>query len=134
MDEIDFTLDGKRYRLTRDVVIGAMRSQIPGRIQTYAVDIDGIRFPVKQVLAQALRIPVTSFVSTRAQDLLTKLEFGVINVREGSTPAATASRLDRDSRFVALRLAVDLLARREDSAADDALAVATKFARWLEAR
>jgi hypothetical protein len=130
MDEIDFTLDGNRYRLTRDMVIASMRSQIPGRVQTYAVDIDGVRFPVKQVLAQALRIPVTSFVSTRAQDLLTKLDFDVLNVEGG---AESAVRPDRDSRSLALQLAVEFHARRGDSAVNEVLAVATQFARWLEA-
>ena len=130
MDEIDFTLDGNRYRLTRDMVIASMRSQIPGRVQTYAVDIDGVRFPVKQVLAQALRIPVTSFVSTRAQDLLAKLSFNVVNVEGG---AVTPVRPDRDSRSLALQLAVEFHARRGASAVDEVLAVATRFAGWLEA-
>ena len=82
VDSIDFTLDGTRYTLTRDMVIKGMRRQKPGRIQTWAVDIEGVTFPVKQVLAQALGIPASSFISTRAQDLLSKLGFSVTNTED----------------------------------------------------
>ena len=53
MDETEFTMNGQAHRLTRAAVLKAMRGQIPGRIQTYAVDVEGVRFPVKQVLAQS---------------------------------------------------------------------------------
>ena len=130
MDEIDFTLDGERYRLSREAVIRAMRKQIPGRIQTYAVDIEGVRFPVKQVLAQALQIPVTRFVSTRAQDLLTKLDFEVLNVEEtGARPDAPASQAERP---LALMLAVEFLKARSDARPTDVVAAASAFASWLQ--
>ncbi len=128
MDEIDFTLDGTRFQLTREAVIRAMRRQIPGRIQTHAVEVEGVRFPVKQVLAQALQIPVTRFVSTRAQDLLTKLDFKVINVEE--TPPTTPTS-PQWGRSLALQLAVEFYATRTEAVADDVLNVATSFAHWL---
>jgi hypothetical protein len=130
MDDIDFTLDGKRYRLTRDAVIRSMRRQIPGRIQTYAVDIDGVRFPVKQVLAQALQIPVTTFVSTRAQDLLAKLEFEVTNV-EADRAATDGRAAGAETRELALELAVELYSGRSTGSIDDVLSAAARFEAWL---
>jgi hypothetical protein len=131
MDEIDFTLAGKRYRLTRDMVIKSMRKQIPGRIQTYAVDIDGVQFPVKQVLAQALQIRNAEFVSTRAQDLLAKLDFVVVNVEEGRV-ATPWDPVTGDQRELALELAVELFARRLNGSLDDVIAAAGRFEDWLD--
>jgi hypothetical protein len=128
MDEIDFTLDGTRHRLTRDAVIKSMRRQVPGRIQTYAVEIDGVTYPVKQVLAQALQVPLTSFVSTRAQDLLTKLGFAVMNVEDRVGASAPEGAEERAA--LALSLAVDFFSGREGTV-PDVLAAAGQFAAWL---
>jgi hypothetical protein len=130
MDEIDFTLDGTRYRLTRDAVIKSMRKQIPGRIQTYVVDVEGIRFPVKQVLAQALQVPVTSFVSTRAQDLLGKLGFNVVNLEDAPEGEAVAGEPEA-TRELALQLAIQFHADRPTATAADVLEAATAFHTFL---
>lgn len=132
MDEIDFTLDGTRYTLTREAVIKSMRHQTAGRIQTWAVDIEGITFPVKQVLAQALGIPAASFISTRAQDLLSKLGFEVINVEADSGPVGECAGGD-SSRLDALRLAVELLSARSEASVAQVLEAATSFQSWLNA-
>lgn len=129
MEEFEFTHDGKPYRVSRDLVIRSMRKQTPGRIQTYAADIEGVRFPVKQVLAQTLGLPLTSFVSTRAQAILKKLGFEVINVelKDGEgVPAATGSDRER-----ALSLALQLHAGRPDMLAVAVLATADAFLEWL---
>lgn len=132
MDEIDFTLDGKRYQLSRDTVIRSMQKQVPGRIQTYAVDIDGVRFPVKQVLAQSLQIPVTTFVSTRAQDLLAKLDFEVVNVEEEERVAAEGGLAGGEARALALELAVEFYSGRPGGSVDDVLSAAARFEGWLD--
>jgi hypothetical protein len=128
MDETEFTMNGQPHRLTRAAVLKAMRGQIPGRIQTYAVDVEGVRFPVKQVLAQSLRVPVTSFVSTRAQDILTKLGFEVINVED--QPDDLESLSDVDLRMVALEQSVSLHTGTT-SDVDLVLATAARFEAWL---
>ena len=127
MDSIDFTLDGTRYTLTRDMVIKGMRRQKPGRIQTWAVDIEGVTFPVKQVLAQALGIPASSFISTRAQDLLSKLGFSVTNTEDDGNAMSehAVSRLD------ALRLAVDFLNARSEATVPEVIEAAASFHRWI---
>ena len=134
MDEIDFTLNGARYQLTRDQVIRAMRRQMPGRIHTYSVEIEGVRFPVKQVLAQALGIPVTEFISTRAQDLLEKLDFDVVGHESGSPQVGKMHvRPSTAARRKALILAVAM--HTGDAAPDlgSVLATAQAFADWLTA-
>lgn len=128
MDEIDFTMNGEQHRLTRAAVIKAMRNQIPGRIQTYAVDIEGVRFPVKQVLAQSLRVPVTSFVSTRAQDLLTKLDFEVVTLEDKAR--APEPLTDDDLRMIALDSAVNFYSGRTADV-DTLLHTATRLEVWL---
>jgi hypothetical protein len=130
MDEVDFTLDGTRYRLSRDAVIRTMARQTPGRIHTYAVDIDGITFPVKQVLAQSLGIPAASFISTRAQDILGKLGFEVVNVEEDRVPL-NAKAANMDLHGLALELAVSFESARATSDAGDVLSTAERFEQWL---
>lgn len=128
MDEIDFTMNGEPHRLTRSTVVRTMRNQVPGRIQTYAVDIEGTRFPVKQVLAQSLRVPVTSFVSTRAQDLLTKLDFAVVNVEEDLD--ALAPLTHADVRVIALESAVNFHIGGQVGI-EELLTTATRIEAWL---
>lgn len=130
MERIEFTLNGERRTLTRSQVIKAMKSQTPGRIQTYVVDIEGVDFPVKQVLAQSLQVPVTSFVSTRAQDLLAKLGFEVTNLELEDLPDLEDELLAGSVRQLALDLAVQLHARRPS---DDTqiLKTAVRFEEWL---
>lgn len=128
MDEIDFTMNGEQHQLSRATVIKAMRNQIPGRIQTYAVDIEGVRFPVKQVLAQSLRVSVTSFVSTRAQDLLTKLAFKVVNVEDEA--GARDPLTDADLRIIALESALNFHSGRAADV-DSLLDTATRLRAWL---
>lgn len=47
MDEVEFVHQGKRMRLSRQQVIDAMRDQVPEPIREWAVEIEGVRFPVK---------------------------------------------------------------------------------------
>ena len=131
MDEIDFTLDGTRYHLTRDAVIRAMRKQYPGRLQTWAVDVEGVRFPVKQVLAQALQIPTTAFISTRAQDLLRKLDFEVVNLEDDGTPP-DGTEHDPTSKRAALELAIQYAAGRDMLDEDDIVRIARRFEELLK--
>jgi hypothetical protein len=118
--------------LTRQTVFKAMRKQIPGRIQTYAVDIGGTLYPIKQVRAQALQVPVSSFISTRARDLLTKLGFDVIDVELDGLPGEPP--FGDDLRPLALEFAVTLHANRATSETSEVLATARAFEQYLSAR
>jgi len=139
MEANEFTLNGKRYRLTRDQVIAAMRNQIPGRIQVHGVDIEGRYFPVKQVLAQALQVPRSEFISTRAVELLRKVGLRVVDTdmngqiepaRELGSSSATSGELR--VRKAALELAVLHLSSSDGPVDSKAvLDLAERFQSWL---
>jgi hypothetical protein len=133
VDSIDFTLNGVRHTLTRESVIRAMKRQTPGRIQTYAVEVDGIWYPVKQALAQALGVPVRDFISTRAQELLAKLDFRVVNVEEEDADVAAPNVPPRPMthREDALQLAVQLFAGRPDADIAKTLEAAAAFVEFM---
>jgi len=126
-DEIDFTFNGQTRRLSRDQVISAMRGQTPGLIQTYAVVIEGRQFPVKQVLASAMQVPRSDFISTRARDLLGRLDFDVVNLEEGSS----SQRGGRSLREAALMASVRFHAGGT-TGVDQVLEDAMRFTTWLD--
>ncbi|RIJ60189.1 AAA family ATPase [Clavibacter phaseoli] len=89
---MEFTIKGEQYDLTRTGVESVLATVEPGTVDTYSVESDGRRFPVKQVLAVATGLPTRDFDSTRAQRVLRSLGFDVL----GGTHAATGpSRLAR---------------------------------------
>ena len=129
MDAVRITLDGKSYEITREQVILAMHDKEPGTIRTYAVEVEGRRFPVKQVLAEALDISPTAFISTRAQTTLNRLGFRVWDVTREVAPGPVSG--DRERRERALALAVELVGSGNARDAGKVLAVADEFDRWL---
>ncbi|MBM7388017.1 5-methylcytosine-specific restriction protein B [Clavibacter michiganensis] len=82
---MEFTINGERYDLTRPGVESVLATLEPGLVHTYSVEVDGRRFPVKQVLAEVTGLSVTDFVSTRARGVLRSLGFDVF----GGTSAVT---------------------------------------------
>ena len=48
-DAISFVLNGERRHLTRQEVIDRLRPERPEPVQTWAVEIEGRLFPVKQL-------------------------------------------------------------------------------------
>jgi len=83
---ISFTLAGQPFELSDDDVRARLASHYPGQINRYWVDIDGVRWPVKQVVACATGLSRSEFQSQSARRLLAKLGFSV-----GSASASTAS-------------------------------------------
>ncbi|MGD8202440.1 DUF6000 family protein [Ornithinimicrobium sp. W1679] len=99
---ISFMLAGQQFKLSdTDVRTGVAKSR-PDQIYQYWVDIDGTRWPVKQVLALATGLANSEFQSQSAQRLLAKLGFtigkgnDVVAVPAGtarsSSPATTPSK------------------------------------------
>jgi len=142
MDEIEFTVSGQRIRLTRQQVVEGLTDQVPEPIRTWAVEIEGRRFPVKQVMAVATGLKRTDFTSHRARDVLGRLRFHVANVGGRAT---TSDLVDLDSRdggvprgaghlnirLAILQLAVQHVGRRPDAAIPDVLEAAETFEAWL---
>ena len=142
MDEVEFTHNGERYRLSRTRVIQSMEGVPPSPISVHAVDVDGTWFPVKQVFSQALQIPRSSFISTRAQELLKKLGFRLWDTDlDGPMPAHLKAPAPKSIlpptpvRMTALSLAVNFAAAHPGEFTQDSLiALAERLEAWLNAR
>jgi 5-methylcytosine-specific restriction protein B len=89
---MEFTINGERHDLTRAGVESVLATLEPGTVHTYSVEVEGRRFPVKQVLAEATGLAVTDFVSTRARGVLRSLGFDVLG---GTSAAMEPNRLAR---------------------------------------
>lgn len=74
---ITFTLDGERRELSRETVIESLEGRVPGNVLTYWVDVEGVRWPVKQVLSVALGIDTKKFQSWDARRRLEALGFEI---------------------------------------------------------
>lgn len=74
---ITFTLDGERRELSRQTVIGSLEGRVPGNVLTYWVDIEGVHWPVKQVLSIALGLDTKQFQSWDARRRLEALGFEI---------------------------------------------------------
>ena len=142
MDEIEFLHHGMRMRLTRQQVIDAMRDQVPEPIREWAVEIEGVRFPVKQVRARATGEPRRDFNSHQARDVLRRLGFRDrvrADAPPPNLPPPTAAGADgmpepRDRtrlREVALNAAVAVAQAQAAREAADVLALAEAFETWL---
>jgi hypothetical protein len=146
VDEIEFQLNSRRFHLTRQEVIERMREQKPDPIQTWAVAIEGMAYPVKQVLATVTGENRASFISHRARDILLRLDFPVVDVqRTGSQPiassgtgygstATTTTHQGEDrtprTRLAILGLTIQLLAGRPQVEVADVLATAEALESW----
>ncbi len=73
---VSMTIRGRYHEISREQVIRASNSASPGSIKRYYVEIDGKKFPPKQLirLATGTRNP---FDSANARSALTRLGFHV---------------------------------------------------------
>lgn len=78
--EIEFTVSGRRVRLSREGVLSRLRGVVPGAIQAHVVEIEGRTFPVKQVLATATGLDPLDFNTNQARRVLRALGFTVERV------------------------------------------------------
>ncbi|WP_220388116.1 DUF6884 domain-containing protein [Ornithinimicrobium cerasi] len=74
---ISFTLAGRQFELSDADVRTRVANHHPDQIYQYWVDVDGTRWPVKQVLALATGLANSEFQSQSAQRLLSKLGFTI---------------------------------------------------------
>src|SRR5690349_15194401 len=80
-----FTLDGQSFELTPELVRRSLVGQDPEDIREYWVEIDGVRWPVKQVIALATGAKRTRFQSQDSRRWLRNLGFAI-----GPEASATA--------------------------------------------
>jgi hypothetical protein len=82
---MDFIFDGQHHSLTKRQVDARMHGVEPDRIYQYSVEVNGVRYPVKQVFRVATGL---KYVNTdRARDILRRLGFFSVGA-----PSATASQ------------------------------------------
>jgi hypothetical protein len=93
---MEFTLDGERFELTPELVRARLSDQVPEDIREYWVDINGVRWPVKQVISLATGVTNRRrFQSQDSRRWLQNLGFaigqGSSGVTGASAPRSTAA-------------------------------------------
>jgi hypothetical protein len=69
------------YSISRNDVVAAAREEVPRRLNSYYVEVEGRRFPPKQLLRAATK-STADFVSATAVSALQKLGFEVVRVED----------------------------------------------------
>ncbi|MET9317248.1 hypothetical protein ABZX12_35980 [Kribbella sp. NPDC003505] len=90
---IRFTLNGRRYELSRAQVEARLADAAPEAIHKHAVRVKNIWFPAVQAFEAAVGVPRSEFISHTARRHLAALGFelrGVIEPRGSATDAASA--------------------------------------------
>jgi hypothetical protein len=72
-----FILRGQGFDVSMSDVIRTAKKIQPGSIQKYSVRIDGINYPIRQVLAEVTGLKPIEITSQDAYRLLTRLGFPV---------------------------------------------------------
>lgn len=108
--DMRFTLDGHPFELTPEIVRARLQGCVPESIRSYWVEIDGTRWPVKQVISVATGVEDRQrFQSQASRRWLTKLGFPVGSTEPDAAHSASASR--PVPNLDAVVAAADLVAR-----------------------
>ena len=91
MEEIEFTLCGRDYRLSRAAVEEVLELVAPKAIEKYFVELRGRRYPPKQVISVALNLQPVGFTTMAAKGILERLGVPVRDVGEVTGRPATES-------------------------------------------
>jgi hypothetical protein len=85
---MEFTLDGERFEVTPETVRARLNGQVPEDVREYWVEIDGVRWPVKQVIS--LATGVTNRRRFQSQDSRRWLQNLGFRIGQGSSGIAGA--------------------------------------------
>jgi 5-methylcytosine-specific restriction protein B len=69
---------GKEYQITREDIERSVEGIEPDVGRVYFVDIKGKEYPVKQVIGNALHLPMATFSTLEAYNFLTRLGYDII--------------------------------------------------------
>ncbi|MDF8265178.1 hypothetical protein [Luteipulveratus flavus] len=100
-DSIEFVLNGRRHRLSREQVEQGLAGVSPEGIQKHAVRVNGTWFPVRQAFEIALKVPRAQFISHAARRHLGALGFelrGKIEARDEAAAVVAAQPLSRPAQ------------------------------------
>jgi len=75
MQQIDFVIRGRAYKLSKEDVIKSVSGITPGPVRKHYVEISGRRYPINQALAQVLELAVINFTSQDAYRIFRRLDF-----------------------------------------------------------
>jgi hypothetical protein len=139
--EQEFTLRGKKFRMTREKLIEAVRGQRSKPLLTWAVDIDGTWYPPKQILRAATG--ASKFTSHEAIQALRRFDLQAFDVtRTEAQPSVPATDTETEAtpepardlssvRQEALQHAIQFCSTRPDATVEDVLTAAARFEEWL---
>lgn len=74
-DEVEFTVNGRTFSLSRQDVIRALRGVPAEPVRSHSVTVTGVRYPVKQAFAAVTGLDRLDFTSAVARRNLDKLGF-----------------------------------------------------------
>ena len=75
-----FTLGGKSFDLSYEMVVKALRGIQPDTVQKYYIEVGNTAYPIKQVFAAATEFSLAAFTSQHAFRILQSLGFEVKEV------------------------------------------------------
>jgi len=99
-DAVSFTLAGRSFDLSVDDVRRRLQEHHPEAIDQYWVEIDGVRWPVKQVMALLTGLPRTSFQSQNSRRLLAKWGFALGTGSKALEPGVRQAPSSRSRRAI----------------------------------
>ena len=76
---IEFVLRGKPYVLSRQDVEKKMKGILPEKIIIYYVEVNGQKYPPKQVISRSLGLGKVEFTTMDAGNILRRLDFNLHN-------------------------------------------------------
>lgn len=111
---MEFTLDGQPFDLTPELVRTRLIGQAPEDVREYWVEVDSVRWPVKQVIALATGAERTRFQSQDSRRWLANLGFlvgssgGTVTARPASRQRSSLARAKFDTETLEVLESVDV--------------------------
>ncbi len=72
-----FTIKGKEFDISKEQVVRTVKGKQPKSIMKYYVEIEGVQYPIKQLIEWVTGLHLIDFTSMYANDILSKLGFEV---------------------------------------------------------
>ncbi len=77
MEENTFTIKGEQIKLSREKIVDSIKDHMPQKIRRYYVSIEGVHYPIKQVLEIATKLPPAAFTTNYSYTILNSLGFEI---------------------------------------------------------
>lgn len=90
--ELEFSVSGKRIRLSSKDVLPILRAAKFGPIRTHAVSVDGELYPIKEAFARVSGLDLLDFNTNQARTWFRRLGFEAIRV--GSPKSSNRENAD----------------------------------------